>query len=92
MDATVVTDAGAAYLDRIAEDCARLLGPEIELDGLERGEDAEVVLTLRYRLGAVKRMSEGRGDTVVAAHADLRQRLVLDRIRIGTSAMYRQRR
>lgn len=91
MDASGVSDAEAIYLDRIAEDCGNLLGPEIELDGLGIETNDETVLSLRYRLGTVKRTTVGRGDTVVAAHSDLRDRLVLDRIRLATSALYRRR-
>lgn len=87
-----ISDADEMYLHHVADDCQRLLGPGIELDGLDLGTSGDVVLTLRYRLGTLTRASEGHGDTVVAAHADLRQQLVLDRIRLGTSALYRWRR
>lgn len=87
-----VSEADRRYLQRVVEDCELLLGPEIELDALERDANAkaEVVLRLRYRLGAAKWTSEGRGETVIAAHAALREQLVLDRIRIGVRALVRQ--
>ena len=53
--------------------------------------NAEKVLRISYRLGDVEGTSEGRGQTIVAAHSDLRQHLVLDRVRIGVSALYRWR-
>lgn len=92
MEVSQVSDAEELYLKRVAQDCERVLGPEIELDALELGRNADVVLKLRYRLGRVKRTSEGRGETILAAHADLQERLVLDRIRLATSALYRSRR
>jgi hypothetical protein len=86
------SDAEQQYLQRVAEDCERLLGAGIELRGLELGANGDVVLRLTYRLGRTEWTSEGRGETVVAAHADLRERLVLDRIRLGVRAMYLQAR
>jgi hypothetical protein len=85
-----VSEADRRYLERVAEDCVQLLGPEIELRGLELDANAEVVLRLRYRLGPADSTSEGHGESVIAAHAALRERLVLDRIRIGFRAMVRQ--
>ncbi len=78
------------YFSRVAEDCERLLGPEVELRALEMDANAEVVLRLKYRLGRSDWTSEGHGETVVAAHAALRDQLVLDRIRLGVRAIYRE--
>jgi len=86
-----ITDADRAYLERLAEDCQRILGPEIELQSLELATNDDIVLRLRYRLGKADWSSEGRGETVVAAHVDLRQSLVLDRVRLGVKALYRER-
>ena len=86
------TDAEQQYLQRVVEDCERLLGAGIELRALDLDANGEVVLRMSYRLGAAEWTSEGRGETVVAAHADLRQQLVLDRIRIGVRALVRGRR
>jgi hypothetical protein len=85
-----VSDADRLYLQRVARDCEELLGPEIELGGLEVDARADVVLRLRYRLGPAEWMSEGHGETVIAAHAALRDQLVLDRIRLGVRALVRQ--
>ena len=87
-----VTDAEQAYLERIAEDCKRLLGPGVELGALRLGIADDFVLQLAYRLGDVDGTSEGHGETVVAAHADLRQRLVVDRIGLGMRGILSQRR
>ncbi len=84
------SEADRSYLQRVVEDCEQLLGPEIELRGLELDANAEVVLRLRYRLGPAEWTSEGHGETVIAAHAALREQLVLDRIRVGVRAMVRQ--
>lgn len=85
-----ITDADRTYLECIAEDCRLILGPEIELESLEFATNADCVLRLRYRLGSADWTSEVRGETVVAAHNNLRQGLVLDRIRLGVKALYRQ--
>jgi hypothetical protein len=82
-----LSDAEQRYLDRVAEDCEALLGPGIELDAIELETDDAVTLRLRYRLGPADWTSEGRGETVVAAHASLREQLVLDRIRVGVRAL-----
>lgn len=92
MQVSSVSDADQRYLWRVAEDCEQLLGSGIELCNLELGTNADVVLRLTYRLGSVDWTSEGRGKTVVAAHADLRRRIVLDRIRLGVKVLYRQAR
>jgi hypothetical protein len=90
MATTGLTDAEVAYLERIVADCAELLGPGIELGDVELVNNDDVVLRLSYRLGAADWTSEGHGETVIAAHAALREQLVLDRIRIGIRALIRQ--
>jgi hypothetical protein len=87
-----VTDADRRYLERVAEDCERMLGPGIELQSIELGTSDDVVLRVSYELDSAGWTSEGRGETVVAAHAALRQQLVLDRIRLGVRALYRRMR
>ena len=86
-----VSNADQIYLSRVVEDCEELLGPGIEVRGLELDADGEIALRLSYRLGPANWTSEGRGETVVAAHAALRDQLVLDRIRIGVRALVRSR-
>ncbi len=83
------SDADRLYFERVAEDCEQLLGPGIEVDALDLDANGEVVLRMSYRLGPAAWTSEGRGETVVAAHAALREQLVLDRIRIGMRAIAR---
>jgi hypothetical protein len=85
------SEAERHYFQRVAEDCEQLLGPGIVLDGLELDANGEVVMRLRYRLGVADWTSEGHGETVVAAHAALREQLVLDRIRLGFRALVRTR-
>ena len=60
-----------------------------ERAGLVMETNADVMLRLSYRLGQVDGMSEGHGPNIVAAHVNLRQHLVLDRISLGVSALYR---
>ena len=82
-----VTDAEQQYYELVAEDCARVLGPGIELNELELDSNGDVVLRLNYRLGQEDWTSEGHGETVIAAHAALRDQLVVDRLRIGFQAI-----
>jgi hypothetical protein len=82
-----VSDADQHYFQRVADDCEQLLGPGIELRRLELDANGDVVLRLSYRLGAAAWTSEGHGETIVAAHAALREQLVLDRIRVGVRAL-----
>jgi hypothetical protein len=84
-----VTDAEQHYYQLVAEDCAQMLGPGIELRELELDRNGDVVLRLNYRLGRADWTSEGHGETVIAAHAALRDQLVLDRIRLGVRALYK---
>ena len=87
-----VSDADEIYLCRVVEDCEELLGDGIELRRLEVDANGEVVLRLSYRLGPADQTSEGRGESVIAAHAALRQQLVIDRIGLGVRALYKQSR
>ena len=83
------SDAELHYFQRVVEDCERVLGPGIELRGLEFDANGEVVPAAVATAGAFAAWtSEGHGETVIAAHAALREQLVLDRIRLGVRAMY----
>ena len=83
----VLSDADQLYCERVAADCLDLLGPGMELTGLALDRRAAVTLRLSYRLGTTDWTSEGHGPTVIAAHASLREQLVLDRIRVGVRAL-----
>lgn len=83
----VLSDADQLYFERVAADCLELLGPGMELTGLALDRNREVTLRLSYRLGTTEWTSEGHGLTVIAAHAALREQLVLDRIRVGVRAL-----
>ena len=85
------SEAEAHYFERVVEDCAELLGPGIELSALEVDHAVDTVLRLRYRLGPAEWISEGHGETIIAAHAALREELVLDRIRLGIRALTKAR-
>ncbi len=82
-----MSDAEDRYLAKVIEDCELILGRGIELVGFEREDGQEIRLVVRYRLGDTTWVSTGTGDTVIAAHADLRPRLVFDRLRLGFTAM-----
>jgi hypothetical protein len=87
MQVSQISDAEERYLERIAEDCEVMLGPGIELRGLELATNDDLVLRLSYRLGQFDGTTEGRGQTLVAAHADLREHLVLDRVSFALHAL-----
>lgn len=90
MGATFVSDATARYLERVAEDCELLLGAGIELRSVELDDGEVVTLRVHYDLEGQPWTSEGRGTTAIAAHAALRDAVVLDRIRLGVRALYRR--
>jgi hypothetical protein len=79
-----LTDADAQYLAQIWEDCEECLGPGTALLDVRRelGDDG-VRLVARYRLGKRDRESAATGESLLAAHAVLRARILFDRIRFG---------
>ncbi len=81
-----LTNADAEYLSRIWVDCEDCLGPDTELVDLRRESlDDSVRLVARYRLGKLERESAAVGESMLAAHAVLRARILFDRIRFGFS-------
>jgi hypothetical protein len=97
MQLPIGSEADQHYFERVVDDCEEVLGPGMELRGLEVDgnelvSNAEVILRLRYRLGTADWTSEGHGETLIAAHAALREQLVLDRIRVGVRALVRSSR
>ncbi|HEY5629328.1 MAG TPA: hypothetical protein VIR16_07430 [Candidatus Limnocylindrales bacterium] len=87
-----LTDAETQYLAHIWQDCEGRLGPGARL--LEvRHEPAEdgVRLVARYRLGEREHESAGWGETMLAAHTALRERILIDRIRFGYANLVEQR-
>ncbi|MBP1706088.1 MAG: hypothetical protein H6Q36_1827 [Chloroflexi bacterium] len=82
-----ISDAEARYFAEISEDCERILGAGVEMVDIGRRDGTDVRLFVRYRLAGIVRLSEGRGETVVAAHADLRGRLAVDRLRYGFASV-----
>ena len=85
-----VSEANQHYLSGWSRIASGSSGPEIELRALEQHSKANVVLRLRYRLGPAEWTSEGHVETVIAAHAAIREQLVLDRIRLGVRALVRR--
>jgi hypothetical protein len=49
------------------------------------------VIRARYRLAKEEAMTEGRGESLIEAHAGLREQLVVDRIRLGAQALIQRR-
>jgi hypothetical protein len=83
------TDADVAYLDMVRDDCARILGAGVQVVDLVWDEADPVTLTLRYQMGPVHATTVADGESVIAAHAALRQRLVVDRLKLGLDALTR---
>ena len=87
-----LTDAEANYLAQIWADCEGCLGPDTELLDVRYAPAVEWVrLVARYRLGTRERESWALGESMLAAHTDLRARILLDRIRFGFSDLVEQR-
>ena len=85
-------DADQRYLERVAEDAEQVLGGGIRLLDLTLSRTSATVIRARYALGAHEWATEGRGESLIDAHADLRMRLVVDRLRLGAEALiYRAR-
>ncbi len=81
-------EADDRYLADIAADCEGLLGPGMTMLGVEREDRGEGVrLVATYRLGELAGVTTVDAETVVAAHAALRARLLSDRIRLGFSLL-----
>lgn len=88
----MVSEASSQYLQRIREDAAAVLGSGIALLGIEREELHGVVrLAIRYELAGVVHQTVATGETVVAAHAALREELALDRVRFGFESLVSRR-
>jgi hypothetical protein len=81
-------EADDRYLADIGKDCEGMLGAGIALLGVEREDgDEGVRLVARYQLEDRVWESAAVGETVVAAHAALRDRLLIDRLRLGFTVL-----
>jgi hypothetical protein len=77
-----MSEADDRYVAEIARDCERILGAGVELVDVTRDDGATGVrLAAHYRIADHLLESTADGETVVAAHAALRERLVVDRVR-----------
>ena len=80
-------EAEDRYLSEISKDCEAVLGPGVELLGVRREDrDDGVRLVARYQLEGRACESAATAENAVAAHALLRDRLLLDRVRLGFTA------
>lgn len=82
-----MSEAQDRYLAEIRDDCRMPLGTGIEFVSLDLEDGPSVRLVARYRLDETDWTTTAIGETVVAAHADLRTRLLLDRVRLGFTAL-----
>ena len=81
-----LTEAESQYLEAIAADCRLILGGGVELLDLtidDRATPATIGAT--YRLDGWEGETAVSGETVIEAHAALREALVLDRLKLGFS-------
>jgi hypothetical protein len=77
-------EAEGRYLVEIADDCRVMVGPGAVLLGMTRDDTKQGVrLTVRFELDDEVWESAIVGETIVDAHANLRNELLIDRIRIG---------
>ena len=87
-----MSEADDRYVAEIARDCERILGAGVELVDVTRDDGATAVrLVAHYRIADELVETTADGETVVAAHAILRERLVIDRVRYGFTAIVDQR-
>ena len=83
-----MSEAADRYVAEIARDCERILGAGVELVEITRNDGVTGVrLVAHYRLADDLLETTADGETVVAAHAALRERLVIDRVRYGFTAI-----
>jgi hypothetical protein len=81
---TTLTDADAQHLARIRNDCEAMLGPDTQLLDIRREDgDEGVRIVATYRLSEHLHESVGTGETMLAAHVVLRDRILIDRLRFG---------
>ena len=86
-----VDDAADRHLEDVVTDIVALLGPGIELDQLAIVADDSCPVTLRatYRMADAGCESLGRGESVIEAHARLREAIIEDRIGLGLRVLVR---
>ena len=80
-------DADRRFMERVADDCEELLGGQIQLRDLSVVRVGTTVIRARYALDSQEATTEGRGENLIEAHADLRARLVVDRLRLGARTL-----
>ena len=81
-----MSEAELRYVEAVGEDCRRILGPGMSLVDLEIEEGpSSTTMTVTYRLDGWEGWSAAAGESVVEAHAALREALVVDRIKLGFS-------
>jgi hypothetical protein len=86
-----MSEADDRYVTEIARDCERILGAGVELVDVIRDDGGTGVrLVAHYRLADHLLETSADGETVVAAHAALRERLVVDRVRYAFTAVIDQ--
>lgn len=79
-----VSEAEQRYVEAVADDCRRILGPGMELLDVEIEDGGPSTrMSVTYRLDGWGGTSSASGESVVDAHAALREALVVDRIKLG---------
>jgi hypothetical protein len=87
-----LSEADAQYLARIREDCVTWLGSASELLDLRcEGSDNAIRLVAVFRVGSRGWETAAVAETLFAAHAALREAILVDRIRLGLSELVDRR-
>jgi hypothetical protein len=87
-----MADADDRYLAEIGRDCEAVLGRGSTLLTIERHNVSDgIELLVRYRIDGWEAETTESGETVVEAHARLRERLLFDRIRLGFTILVEDR-
>ena len=83
-----MSDAEQRYVEAVSEDCRRILGTGVELVDLEIDEaPSSTRLVITYRLDGWEGRTEATGPTVIEAHTAAREALIVDRVKLGFSAL-----
>ncbi|HEY8636586.1 MAG TPA: hypothetical protein VIL81_04905 [Candidatus Limnocylindrales bacterium] len=83
MSSGILTDSDLEYVDRILIDCRELVGPFVKFEDLDVEMNDEVALRVAYRIGEARGVTEGRGQDLFDAHANLRSQIARDWIEVA---------
>ncbi len=83
-----MSDAEQRYVEAVSEDCRQILGEGVRLLDLEIDEaPSSTRMVITYLLDGWEGRTEAAGETVIEAHAAVREGLVVDRLKLGFTAV-----